>query len=45
MDAAIFSVQSLKHGFSKSNDACQAAILPAILRETAALMTPEMTKK
>ena len=45
MEAALFNVQQIKHGFSKSNDACQGAILPAILNALAASMTESMTKK
>lgn len=45
MEAALFSVQQIKHGFSKSNDACQGAILPALLNTLATMMTEGMTKK
>ena len=45
MDAAQFNVQQIKHGFSKSNDECQGAILPALLSELSEMMTEGMTKK
>lgn len=43
LEAAKINIQQIKHGFSKGNDACQNAILPAILSEIATLMTPGMT--
>ena len=45
MDAAKFQIQQIKHGFSKSNDACQGAILPAILNEISNQMNLEMNNQ
>ena len=45
MEAGLINIQQIKHGFSKSNDACQNTIVPAVLSEIAALMTNEMKQK
>lgn len=45
MEAALFNIQQIKHGCSKSNDACQNAILPAVLTEISNLMTEDMKTK
>ena len=45
MDAALFNIQQIKHGFSKNNDACQGVIVPALLSEVANLMTEDMSNK
>ena len=45
MEAALINIQQIKHGFSKSNDACLSSIVPALLSEIASLMTEEMKQK
>ena len=45
MEAAQFSLQQIKHGYSKSNQDIQGTILPALLSELASMMTEGMSKK
>ena len=44
MDAALINIQQIKHGFSKNNEACLGAILPAILNEVADMMNDGMKR-
>ena len=45
MDAALINIQQIKHGFSKNNEACLGAILPAILNEVADMMNDGMKRQ
>ena len=42
MEAASITIQQIKHGFSKNNEACLRAILPSILNELSSQMTTDM---
>ena len=44
MDAALINIQQIKHGFSKNNEACLGAILPAILNEVTDMMNDDMKR-
>lgn len=45
MDAALFNIQQIKHGYSKTNDEIIGAILPAILNEISNQMNIEMNNQ